>query len=259
MLFRKVKYEKFYEGACEQLKKDQDGFMKSMEIDSYDRWDYDEPSGVFTFSSKNKALHFDYQCLGSLSKTSNTWLWAWENNFLYPGVKDLANKVFEFGTKKNYSKLTTPKWEANETDGWDMLAVAHKIQKSIGYHRLPLDNLSLFVAFTKVLSDADVKQRKENAPRLVECGNHGLKRPAFVCQHLNKNQITGFHEAFDSSPSMELEQDDDFQAWCNECETIRAEKGEWNDRSEGYAKIKLICESCFFEIKEKNKTTYNIV
>jgi len=86
----------------------------------------------------------------------------------------------------------------------------------------------------------------------VACQKHGQKRIAFVCQHLNKHTRTGFEEAFPSTIGMELEEDDDFQAWCNACEIERQRTGGWNDESMKFANIKVICEDCYFEIKEFN-------
>jgi hypothetical protein len=51
---------------------------------------------------------------------------------------------------------------------------------------------------------------------------------------------------------MELDEDDDFEAWCDGCETARAAEGEWNDTSMAFAQIKVVCEQCYFEIKELN-------
>jgi hypothetical protein len=84
--------------------------------------------------------------------------------------------------------------------------------------------------------------------RKVECKNHGLRKAAFVCQHLNKNNKTGFHEPYSdkSDPNQEL------QAWCDECEKVLSAEGEWNDKSESFAKVTLICDACFFEIKHLN-------
>ena len=87
----------------------------------------------------------------------------------------------------------------------------------------------------------------------MTCESHGASRTAFVCQHLNKNTHTGFHEAFESNPL--IEPDDDYQAWCDECEKMRQQEGEWNDVSEGFAEIRLICDQCFFEIKSRNATS----
>lgn len=51
---------------------------------------------------------------------------------------------------------------------------------------------------------------------------------------------------------MELDKDDDFQAWCSECEKERLKTDGWNDESMEFAKIKLVCERCYFGIKEFN-------
>ena len=51
---------------------------------------------------------------------------------------------------------------------------------------------------------------------------------------------------------MQLRDDDDFQAWCGECENVRQKEGEWNDRSMAFAQIKVVCEKCYFEMKELN-------
>jgi hypothetical protein len=99
-----------------------------------------------------------------------------------------------------------------------------------------------------VVSEEEYTKRKEKYN--VTCGAHGARRAAFVCQHLNSYTRTGFHEPFDSDPSIEA--DDDYQAWCDACEKVRLHEGEWNDVSEGFAKIRLVCDQCFFEIKAKN-------
>ncbi|KQT29579.1 hypothetical protein ASG22_19850 [Chryseobacterium sp. Leaf405] len=87
-------------------------------------------------------------------------------------------------------------------------------------------------------------KRKNNAGR--------YSRAAFVCQHLNLEQYKGFGEAFDTYRGMQLDEDDDFQAWCSECEKVRLQSNGWNDESEEFAKIKLICEDCYFELKSLN-------
>jgi hypothetical protein len=51
---------------------------------------------------------------------------------------------------------------------------------------------------------------------------------------------------------MELPDDDDFQAWCDECEAVRQTEGEWNEKSMNFAGIKIVCEKCYFEMKEFN-------
>ena len=70
---------------------------------------------------------------------------------------------------------------------------------------------------------------------------------------MNTEQKTGFEEAFETYRGMELNEEDDFQAWCSECEKERLKTDGWNDESMEFAKIKLVCERCYFEIKEINE------
>lgn len=74
---------------------------------------------------------------------------------------------------------------------------------------------------------------------------------AFVCQHLLNSHNVGFHEAFESNPL--IEPHDDYQAWCSTCENEHLKEGEWNDKSMAFADIKVVCNECYFEIKERNK------
>ena len=84
---------------------------------------------------------------------------------------------------------------------------------------------------------------------LVSCGTHGPRPAAFVCRHVLESLRTrsrgGFH-----TPNYA---DDDDQGWCDACERVRAREGEWNDRSEAYADIRLICIDCFQQARAFNR------
>jgi hypothetical protein len=82
----------------------------------------------------------------------------------------------------------------------------------------------------------------------MDCLRHGDQRPAFICKHLHYGEGCGFHQP-NGPPSVNWP----FQnAWCDECDKVLMKEGEWNDRSEGFADIMAICESCFEEIKQRN-------
>ena len=56
----------------------------------------------------------------------------------------------------------------------------------------------------------------------MECVRHGLRRPAFVCQHLYRGEGSGFHQ-----PAEPPEEGWPFQnAWCDTCEAILDREGE---------------------------------
>ncbi len=87
-----------------------------------------------------------------------------------------------------------------------------------------------------------------NKNSVMECERHGINKPSFICKHLQHGVGIGFNE-----PNEEPDPEYPFkEAWCNECDTVLMEQGEWNDISEGYAEVMAICEGCFNEIKERN-------
>ena len=103
-----------------------------------------------------------------------------------------------------------------------------------------------------ILEPIDNETANRIKEQTIECESHGVNRVAFVCQHLNKIERKGFEEAFSTYKGMELEEDDEFQAWCDECEIERLKTDGWNDESMEFANIRLVCEDCYFEMKEKN-------
>jgi hypothetical protein len=118
------------------------------------------------------------------------------------------------------------------------------------------DNLEIYFLITDEIENDFVEElkkiNKSKTEKHLECGKHGKSRPAFICQHLNENNQTGFEESFETEIGMYLAEDDYLSAWCNKCEEIRNKDDGWNDENMEFAKIKLVCENCYFEIKEYN-------
>ena len=90
----------------------------------------------------------------------------------------------------------------------------------------------------------------------IQCKKHGERYPAFVCQHLVDGTGLGFWEPFDSDPTKTYTEEE-LNAWCNKCDEILIKEGEWNDKSEAFAQIKLVCDKCFFRMKLANKLNQN--
>ncbi|HSR40780.1 MAG TPA: hypothetical protein VLL48_01380, partial [Longimicrobiales bacterium] len=86
--------------------------------------------------------------------------------------------------------------------------------------------------------------------KTVECRLHGEEGPAYVCRHLNLEEPVGFVEGYDpDEPDVEL-----FQAWCAACDEVLDREGEWNERSEWFAGIRLVCRACYRETRALNRT-----
>jgi len=81
----------------------------------------------------------------------------------------------------------------------------------------------------------------------VLCDTHGETDQAFVCHHLvEKSFGLGFNREAVSI-------DDPFpDAWCDNCELIRAAHGDWTDEAQNQTEIKLICSGCYERSRIRN-------
>ncbi|WP_426480162.1 hypothetical protein [Chryseobacterium sp. R2ACT005] len=160
--------------------------------------------------------------------------------------------VKEFGIEHNYKKLYNGTFPGDEYDGWELSSICFDFLKGVGVYKVNTDDLEKYLLVINVPDEqsSEVKMMKQ---KKVDCDSHGYSRPAFVCQHLILEVPKGFEEALDTYKGMELEEDEDLQAWCSDCEKVRVEADGWNEESEKLAEITLICENCYFELKEFNK------
>ncbi len=84
----------------------------------------------------------------------------------------------------------------------------------------------------------------------VDCSIHGLQPATFVCRHiiegLRQNTTCGFWQATDTT-------DPRPDAWCSACnEFLARHGGEWNDTTEDYAGVSLLCGSCYDLARNRN-------
>jgi hypothetical protein len=84
----------------------------------------------------------------------------------------------------------------------------------------------------------------------AQCVTHGDAQWAAVCTHLTRDSFgLGFNrnEPTDDDPTPD--------AWCDNCEIIRAQHDGWNEESEKLAQIKAICAGCYETIRIRNTRT----
>lgn len=86
----------------------------------------------------------------------------------------------------------------------------------------------------------------------VECFTHGKQQATYVCQHLVQSLRDGEPRGFWSAEpeAGDLRPD----SWCDACEEMVTETGgEWNDESEAFAGVSLLCGACYDRVKAMNK------
>ncbi|OAB78406.1 hypothetical protein ULVI_10540 [Cochleicola gelatinilyticus] len=254
MIFRPLKYEKYAQKAVDKLQERQPAFRAKFDTENYASWFYNQSSETLRLYSDDKEIYFRYIPVGTYSLNTNTWMWAWANEDSVETRKFRTLKVKEFGEKKNYENLTNAHFNGDKYTGWESTAIAFDIIGGIGTYRVITEHLEKYFLLTEQITKEKV-EKIESA--LIECNAHGKIRKAFICQHLNTETKTGFEEAFETYRGMELDEDDDLQAWCSKCEKKRLKTDGWNNESMEFAKIKLVCERCYFEIKESNLDSKN--
>ncbi|MCQ4139418.1 DUF6882 domain-containing protein [Chryseobacterium sp. EO14] len=245
-------YEKFSKQKLDELIKIQDRFKDSFKIDSYANWFYDIETEVLRlYNNDEDEIFFKYISVGTFSLKSKTWMWNWFNNSSIEKSKSQLLAIKEIGIENRFTKLIEGTFPSDEFDGWELTAICLDFFHGIGAYKVETSGLEqyLLIIDTADKESVEVKKLKQ---KTVDCVHHGYSRPAFVCQHLTLETPKGFEEAFETYKGMELDEEDDFQAWCSKCEKVRIEHDGWNEESESFAKIKLICENCYFELKEFN-------
>ncbi|SFN92511.1 hypothetical protein SAMN05421594_4739 [Chryseobacterium oleae] len=248
-----MNYKEFSQEKLDNLIHIQDLFKKKFDIDGYENWFYDSESELLRlYNSDEDEIYFRYIPVGSYSQNKQTWMWSWFNENSIEKSKEKVLAVKEFGAKNQYEKLLEGTFTSDKFDAWEFTSICLDFLNGIGAYKVDSNDLDKFMVIMAV-EDIDSKDVQLLKQKTVECVQHGYSRPAFVCQHLDCKTARGFQEAFDTYKGMELEEDDDFQAWCDECEKVRIEHGEWNEESESFAQIQLICENCYFELKEFNQ------
>jgi hypothetical protein len=84
----------------------------------------------------------------------------------------------------------------------------------------------------------------------IQCDVHGEGWDTYVCHHLKGDAFgLGFHR---EEPTPESLYPD---AFCDECEKIYEEQGEWNDITKERIKISLLCSSCYERARIRNTRT----
>ena len=84
----------------------------------------------------------------------------------------------------------------------------------------------------------------------VECCEHGKQPATYVCQHTVQSLRDGKPRGFWSS--VESPENPRPDSWCSACEDVVNRVGEWNDESEAFAGVKLLCGACYDKAKQMN-------
>jgi len=144
-----AEYRRLITRTAAELKVKQNRF--TARVSGYGHFDWSQDTGRLALSSPGKpTLIADFQFVGDVSKSSGTWLWAWDNPTVAEPLKRGSRTVRAFGRTERMTRLTTSKWSADQVDGWEMAGLAasilgsdaaYRTESSNGYEFLVLANL----------------------------------------------------------------------------------------------------------------------
>lgn len=212
---------------------------KEFHISSWPRWDYDLERATITFSEKGvPKVVASIQVVGTTSRAEGTWMWGWANDCLPPNAIKDVKRVREFGQIESIAELIKSELPDDEYLGWGMTAVAAKLLDAKGAYRCPDDNGFTYFVYSSIgFAASDATTRSDD--QLVECSQHSKGFATYICGHLLANPA---QEWFSKKPDGEQQWPD---AWCSACEALFLEQGEWNEKNESQANIKMICHHCY--------------
>ncbi|MFS1945926.1 hypothetical protein BCU64_001180 [Vibrio lentus] len=76
---------------------------------------------------------------------------------------------------------------------------------------------------------------------------YSRKAAGYVCMSACRRKPSGFWSA-EPEPGNERP-----ESWCSACEDkVNSDGGEWNDESEAFAGVTLLCGACYDRAKEMN-------
>src|SRR5437762_13316528 len=102
--------------------------QKDFQLDSYQRFDWDQWRGELVFSSAGTPkVVARIQVVGTFSPKASFWLWAWANPGLLESVRRAVLKTRQFGAERGITRLIQPKWAAKESDAWEMTALTYRV------------------------------------------------------------------------------------------------------------------------------------
>jgi hypothetical protein len=128
------RYDRLLADAAEHARMLSSDIERQYQIGQESSWSYDQESGILTFAFDAHNLDVRAEIVGSFSKESATWLWAWANSDVDEQLTAAARSVQALGERHGYRDLITPQWTASESDGWAMAAVALSVAGGAGLY-----------------------------------------------------------------------------------------------------------------------------
>ncbi|MBB2484506.1 hypothetical protein H5407_04615 [Mitsuaria sp. WAJ17] len=133
-------FEAFRAEANEELQAKQASLQAVYNLSAHGRWWFDQEAETLQFFDAQDRLRVEADVIhvGSYSRRSDTWLWAWANVSLLPKLRAKAEALRALESATGYAVFgEADTFEADEPMAWELAAIAVKHLDAMGCYRAP--------------------------------------------------------------------------------------------------------------------------
>lgn len=135
MKWSQDKIYSYFKNAKDELYEKHYTFKQENNVSILEHSKYIQNSNVIEFySDDGKNIHCSFIPVGTLTKTTGSWLWAWNNRIYSRRITEPYLIIRKFGMKHGIEKLQRCYWEGNQEDAVFMTAVMCKLVDGIGMY-----------------------------------------------------------------------------------------------------------------------------
>lgn len=140
-------FDDYLDYCYEKLEKKQEKLFQDFQIGNYEKYWYNQERSVLQFIDNGVIqLEFKVIFIGSWSKKSDTWMWAWANGSMLEEVRQLSSSIQGLYQVTDFDIFKEPIFECDEAMAHELTAFAVEQLDVRGMYISPDGNSLLFMA-----------------------------------------------------------------------------------------------------------------
>jgi hypothetical protein len=121
-----------------------------------------EATGQLIFSDESNVPRVlaTVQVVGTVNVEDRTWLWSWANPDVDASLYRDILEVQMLGRTRGIEQLTTPFWDADAVDGWEVTSICAYVLQAAGAYRAASPQGFTYFVMTSVEPMPDAERRE---------------------------------------------------------------------------------------------------
>lgn len=134
--------------ACRALEEKQERLGAEYRLGTFARWHYDQDTALLRFFDEAGRVRLiaDFIDIGSFSRKSETWRWAWSNDSVPLMMRQKAYRLRELCAATGQAIFhREDAFKIEEAKAWELAAIAVMHLGAVGCYRAPASDCGLYV------------------------------------------------------------------------------------------------------------------